>query len=130
MYSHPLTFELCEQELEGDVDREFLLTGFKYGFHIIDNEADLTPVTMSNYKSVTCPEVRQQAEKQIIAELELGNYSITQEPPTIISALGAIPKPDSDRVWLIHDCSRPTNNSMNSHNTDHKHFPINPWTML
>ena len=57
-----------------------------------------------------------------MAELEAGNYVITNEPPILISAIGAIPKSDSDEVRLIHDCSRPTDNSLNSHNTGNETF--------
>ena len=37
--------------------------------------------------------------------------------PDIVSAIGAIPKKDSDEVRLIHDCSRPVGCSLNSHAT-------------
>ena len=98
--------------LEDDVDRNFLLDGLTNGFNIIDNDADLTPLVMSNYKSATGADVKEKVEKQIISELEAGNYIISKEPPTLISALGAIPKPDSDEIRIIHDCSRPTGNSL------------------
>ena len=68
---------------------------------------ELFPVRMSNYKSATDVDVKQKVEKQIVAELDAGNYVITKEPPTLIGALGAIPKPESEEVRLIHDCSRP-----------------------
>ena len=32
----------------------------------------------------------------------------------ILNAVGAIPKPNSDKIGLIHDCSRPENNNLNS----------------
>ena len=35
--------------------------------------------------------------------------------PTIISALGAVPKPDSDDLRLIHDCSMPPKLGVNSY---------------
>ena len=39
--------------------------------------------------------------------------------PTIISALGAIPKLDSSEVCLIHDCSRLTGQALNDFITSH-----------
>ena len=77
---------------------------------------------MSNYKSATDVDVKQKVEKQIIAELDARNYVITKEPPTLISDLGAIPKPESDEVHLIHDCSRLKDNSLNSHITESEPF--------
>ena len=35
--------------------------------------------------------------------------------PTIVSALGAVPKPDSDDLRLIHDCSMPPKRGVNSY---------------
>ena len=42
-----------------------------------------------------------------MGEIADGSYVITDVKPTIISGLGAIPKPDSSEVRLIRDCSRP-----------------------
>ena len=44
--------------------------------------------------SATGSDVKEKVEKQIIAKLEAGNYVIANEPPTLISAIGAIPKSD------------------------------------
>ena len=40
---------------------------------------------------------------------------MTTEKPTIVSALGAIPKPDSVKIRLIPDCSRPQHSNVNSY---------------
>ena len=116
-----MTVEQWETELEVDVDRNFLLDGLTYGFKIID-DVELFPVRMSNHKSSTDVDVKQKVEKEIIAELDARNYFITKEPPTLISALGAIPEPASVEVRLIHDCSRPKDNSLNSHITESEPF--------
>ena len=47
-------------------------------------------------------------------ELAAGNYRIVQSKPTIVSALGAVPKPDSDDLRIIHDCSMPQGRGVNS----------------
>jgi len=52
-------------------------------------------------------------EKRLIEEIEDGNYIQASTPPLITSALAAIPKTDGS-VRLIHDLSRPIDNSVNS----------------
>lgn len=65
-----------------------------------------------NYKSATTPEVKSKVEKQILSEIEQGNYVIRSKKPTIVSALGAILKPDGG-IRLIHDASMPRGHAMN-----------------
>ena len=55
-------------------------------------------------------------------ERESGNYVIVNNQPTIVSAIGAVPKPDSDYVRLIHDCSMPESHGLNSYANDVNHF--------
>ena len=52
-------------------------------------------------------------EDQIKEEIANGRYLIQDDPPLLISALGAIPKPGTDKVRLIHDCSRPLGRALN-----------------
>ena len=40
---------------------------------------------------------------------------ISNSKPVIISALGALPKPDSDEVRLIHECSQPSGRALNDY---------------
>ena len=49
-----------------------------------------------------------------MTEIAEGRYIVVQEPPLIVSALGAIPKPNGG-VRLIHDCSRPPGCAVNDH---------------
>ena len=56
-------------------------------------------------------------EDTIKQEIAVGNYLITAAKPTVISTLGAIPKPDSTEIQLIHDCSRPHGQALNDHIT-------------
>ena len=51
-------------------------------------------------------------DNKIREELSEGNYVIAKNKPLITSALAVIPKPDGD-IRLIHDFSRPENNSVN-----------------
>ena len=39
----------------------------------------------------------------------------TDHKPVIISALGAVPKPDTEEVRLIHDCSQPAAKALNDY---------------
>ena len=98
-----------------DSRRDFLLNGVRDGFHIVNSvpETGLRPVFTKNYKSATCHENRSKVEEQIKEELVNGRYEITETPPTIVSALGAIPKKNSSKVRLIHDCSRPEGRALN-----------------
>ena len=70
---------------------------------------------MDNYRSATNPETKPRVEETIKQEIEAGNYIITSAKPTIVSALGAIPKPDSTELRLIHDCSRPHGQALNDY---------------
>ena len=94
-------------------DREFILSGIKNGFHILDSDKISQSVEVDNYSSATNCHMRAQTEAQILTEVENGHYKIVDEKPLIISALGAIPKRDSSKVRLIHDCSRPTGFAVN-----------------
>ena len=102
--------------LSGDCDEQFLIKGISHGFDIVvsGNISKAKPVICKNYKSVTDVNVRSQVEKQLCSEIAKGHYLITDTKPLIVSALGAIPKPDSDELRLIHDCSRPLGNSVNT----------------
>lgn len=46
-------------------------------------------------------------EQTIRNKIRQGNYVLSATNPTVVSALGAIPKPSSTEVRLICDCSRP-----------------------
>ena len=53
--------------------------------------------------------------KPSVQEIQKGNYHTVYEKPTVISVIGAIPKPDSDEVRLIHDCSMPQGKAVNDY---------------
>lgn len=110
----PLTknIDLWQHELQLDKDKVFLLHGLLHGFSIVD-KTDIPPVEMDNYASATCPENRDATECQILQEIAAGNYKLGRQP--VVSALGAIPKPGSHEVRLIHDASRPYGYSLNSY---------------
>ena len=95
-----------------------MIDGIKHGFNILDEPHDnIVAAEVHNYKSATNNDIKDKVEQQIKSEIAQGNYVITQTKPTIISALGAIPKKDSNDVRLIHDCSRPAGVSVNSYAT-------------
>ena len=98
-----------------DFKRDFILTGVKQGFNIISPESELIPVETENYKSATGPQYKAAVEKQITEEILNNRYIISKDKPTIVSALGAIPKKDGSKVRLIHDCSRPLSKSVNDY---------------
>ena len=73
-----------------------------------------SPETMTgppgwSVKTISPPHAKRgvKVEAQIKEEISNGRYIVTRDKPLVISALGAIPKPDSGDLRLIHDCSRP-----------------------
>ena len=101
--------------MEDDPDREFILNGIKNGFDIVDSESDISDVVCPNHPSARPGSpLYQKASTQVQMEIECGNYRICDTPPTIISPMAAIPKPDGG-VRLIHDCSRPPGQSVNDY---------------
>ena len=119
------SFSLClsawEEELHGDIDREFILDGIKNGFNIIDADADPKPVHCEYHKSAQPGSpLYARASKQILQEIGMGNYEVVSEPPDIISPLGVIEKPDGG-VRLIHDCSMPPGQAVNDYSTEECH---------
>ena len=117
---HPLpglNLRAWEDELCDDVDRTFLLQGIRYGFDIIDENAVISPVTLPNHPSARPhSELFEKATKQVVNEIQCGNYVVCDPPPKIVSPMAAIPKPDGG-VRLIHDCSRPPGLSVNDYNS-------------
>ena len=105
---------------ENDPKREYLLSGIHDGFHIVDPDSIIPEVYVPNYKSATSHEHFEKVQAQIIQEIENGRYIITDDKPRMISAIGALPKKDPNKIRIIHDCSRPTGSSLNSYATpDH-----------
>ena len=87
----------------------------KDGFQLLHADASIVQAEMDNYFSATSPTSKDKVESSILEEIEAGNYAITTHKPTIISALGAVPKPDSDELRLIHDCSMPPSLGVNNY---------------
>jgi hypothetical protein len=114
-----LKYEAWERELSReDPDREFILSGIRDGFSIIDKDVDIVPVELSNHKSVDKhSHLYNEVNKQVLKELENNNYVVCDSKPLIVSPLGAIPK-DNNAVRLIHDCSLPCGGAVNDYASD------------
>ena len=110
-----LNVDLWLDELKGDPDEVFLTDGLKNGFQLIPVGSCFHEAEMDNYRSATNPAVRIKAEETLLEELGIGNYVVTDHKPVIVSALGAVPKPDSEEVRLIHDCSQPAGKAFNDY---------------
>ena len=89
------------------------MTGISKGFEIIQSGSDIQPAFCSNHKSALSAENKPKVEAQILHEIDCNRYIICESKPTIVSALGAVPKPNSSEIRLIHDCSRPTGLGLN-----------------
>lgn len=110
-----LDLHAWESELENDQDKDFILHGIQHGFDIIDKNVNVSPVECSNHPSARPGSaLYDKATAQVKKEIEAGNYVICDNPPSIISPIGVIPKGDGD-VRLIHDCSRPTGKAVNDY---------------
>ena len=106
---------MWDAELTDDPDRTFLLDGIHQGFQLLPKDANIRPAEMDNYFSTTNPAARDKVEETLLSEIEAGNYVSVAGKPTIVSALGAVPKPDLDDLRLIHDCSMPFGKGVNSY---------------
>lgn len=115
--SYGLRFTAWEEELQGDIDREFILNGLQNGFDIIDKDACPTKIQCENHLSARPGSpLYDKATKQILHEIGMGNYEVVSHPPDIISPIGVIAKPDGG-VRLIHDCSMPQGQAVNDYCT-------------
>ena len=102
-----------EYWLKNDPDRDFILHGLKNGFSLIDSSPQDVPVaTTPNHPSALDPRFKTKVDARIMEEVQDGNYQVLPGPPTIVSALAVVPKPDGD-IRLIHDLSRPYGHSLN-----------------
>ena len=72
----------------------------------------IQPTECHNCSSLSDGDNASKVAKQILWEVDNGNYQVTEHKPTIVSALGTIPKPNR-KIRLIHDCSRPDNLAVN-----------------
>ena len=70
---------------------------------------------MNNYILATSSTVRDKVESTLLEEIAIGNYVISEVMPTIVSAIGAVPKADSEEICLIHDCSQPKGSAFNDY---------------
>ena len=102
-------FEVWQEELDGDEDKEFLLNGILHGFRISDVEDvnQVKDVYTANHPSVRL--YHDQVKKELDHQIDCGNYILSSCKPSIVSPLAAIPKEDKDQVRIIHDASRPSN---------------------
>lgn len=98
-----------------DSDRDFILSGIRNGFDIIDPDCNPIRVELDNHPSasVNSPYFKL-ASEQIQNEIDNGNYIPVDHPPVIVSPLGVIPKPDGG-IRIIHDCSRPQGQAVNDY---------------
>ena len=105
-----------EHELKDDKDRHFILEGVRQGFRITDEDSVAVSAVSKNHRSATV--YSDLVEKELLSQIEQGNYIVSSEKPTIVSPIAAIPKEDGN-IRLIHDGSRPFGSAMNDYATLH-----------
>ena len=96
-----------------DEDRHFILQGVAEGFRVTNVSVHTPPSRQKNHPSVTSAKNKERVQLQIQEEIDNGRYIVCTERPHIISALGAVPKPNTEDIRLIHDASRPHGTALN-----------------
>ena len=113
--STDLKFDIWADKLANDSDRDFILTGIREGFDLIPRDANLLPVFAKNNKSCLRPGAKEQLEQRLCAGLLKGHFAVSQTPPIIVNAIGAVPKRESTELRMFMDRSRPFAKSANSY---------------
>ena len=98
-----------------DPDKDFILEDIKHGFRLTDTGQVIKPVECDNYVSGTRPDGRERVQRQLQQDIDAGLLITTPHKPTIVNALGAVPKEGSDELRLVTDASRPRGASWNSY---------------
>jgi hypothetical protein len=100
-----------------DPNTDFILSGITDGFDIVDKGAVPEAVFSRNHPSASPGSpLYGLVHDQVCVEIAAGNYIISDEQPTIVSPLCAIPK-DHKSIRLIHDASYPEGKSLNDYAT-------------
>jgi len=115
LISTDLKYEIWVKELANDLDRDFILNGVREGFDLIPRDTTVLPAFTKNNRSALRPGAKEQIEEQLCKGLSLGHFGLSNTPPIIVYAIGAVPKRDSSELRLIMDCSRPLALSANSY---------------
>lgn len=105
-----LCLRAWREELADDPDADFILHGITHGFDIVNLPCGVDNVETDNHQSALAD--KDAVGKQILHEVALGNYVVTNKKPRIVSALGAVPKSDGG-IRIIHDASMPIGSSLN-----------------
>ena len=118
-----LIFETWATELSQDLDKEFILNGVQHGVHLLPPDSIVVHAFTQNNKSVLRRRTKDQIEAQLVKGLQQDHFAVADQShiPTIINALGAAPKKDSNEVRMIMDCSRPPTMNANSY-IDLEHY--------
>ena len=94
-----------EQELQGDMDIDFILDGLRNGFRISDiiDESDVVDSYMPNHGSAY--QYRESVERDLLYQIEQGYYVKTDRKPKVVSPIGSLLKDNGIDVRIIHDGS-------------------------
>ena len=107
--------------LHENYDKDFILDGIKQGFSMIDKNVSIDsipPAQVGNNLSTCTLHLQPVISEDITEELLSSGYipCSDSDKPKIISALSAVPKPDSG-IRPIHDLSHPTGQSVNTYDS-------------
>ncbi len=113
-----LDVEKWSNELNNDVDRDYLLDGIQYGFSIVDREDVVQKVDTANHSSCMTAKNKQRVEQMLRSEIANERYVPVDIKPDICSPLAALDKSDGS-LRIIQNASIPSNQSLNDY-SDHK----------
>ena len=116
LLKHAAAWESCLNE---DNDKDFIVHGIRHGFSLIKSDVDIddiAPTQVTNNLSTRSRLIQPIISEEITDELLSGGYVKCSDEPKLIGALLAIPKPDGG-IRLIHDLSRPNEQSVNFYAT-------------
>lgn len=108
-------FAQWQQELQHDVDKDFLLNGIASGFPLVSDISTVQAADCRNYKSALHPNTKPLLEELFLQELNLGRISESCVKPLRVNSIGSVAKTGSATPRPITDCSKPSLNSVNSY---------------
>ena len=111
-------------QFEQDVSvKDYLSTGVRDGFSIVDDISIIPGYVNDNYKSVLVGDAYTCIDKLIAEEYAEGKFILCDSTPLCVHSLGAVPKSDGT-FRPITDCRQPLGCSMNNY-MDTTHVPFN-----
>ena len=109
----PVRWAAWESVLDGYEDRDYIVEGFRHGFHIGVQPADVRMRCHLPKSTTVDPALRRKLNSELAAGRVLGPYDTVPIFDLQVSPLYVIPKKEQGKFRMIHDLSRPKGWSVN-----------------